>query len=53
MVAMFHKAMGDKGGVTVIEYAFLASLIAVAIAAVVGTVGTSLSITFTTIASSF
>ena len=47
------ELMGDRTGVSAIEYAFLASLIAVAIAAVVGTVGTSLAGTFSSIASSF
>jgi pilus assembly protein Flp/PilA len=53
MLTVVHGLLSDESGVSAIEYAFLASLIAVAIAAVVGTVGTSLSTTFATIASSF
>jgi pilus assembly protein Flp/PilA len=50
MFAALHRVLKDESGVTAIEYAFLASLIAVAIAGVVGTVGSSLSDTFTTVA---
>jgi pilus assembly protein Flp/PilA len=52
MTAALHRILNDESGVTAIEYAFLASLIAVAIAGVVGSVGGSLSTTFTTVASS-
>jgi pilus assembly protein Flp/PilA len=52
MLTALHRVLNDESGVTAIEYAFIASLIAVAIAGVVGTVGGSLSNTFTTIASS-
>ena len=41
----------DESGVTVIEYAFIGSLITVAIAAVVGTAGTNLTSVFMTVAS--
>jgi pilus assembly protein Flp/PilA len=50
MLAALHRVLNDESGVTAIEYAFLASLIAVAIAGVVGTVGGGLSDTFTTVA---
>jgi len=50
MLATLHRVLKDESGVTAIEYAFVASLIAVAIAGVVGTVGGSLSDTFTTVA---
>lgn len=50
MLGALHRVLNDESGVTAIEYAFIASLIAVAIAGVVGTVGGSLSTTFTTIA---
>ena len=49
MLAALHRVLNDESGVTAIEYAFLASLIAVAIAGVVGTVGGGLSDTFTTV----
>jgi len=42
----------DKSGVTAIEYGLIASLIAVVIIAVVGTVGGNLSNTFQTVANS-
>ena len=47
MLAALNRVFRDESGVTAIEYAFVASLIAVAI---VGTVGGSLSDTFTTVA---
>jgi pilus assembly protein Flp/PilA len=50
MLTALHRILNDESGVNAIEYAFIASLIAVAIAGVVGTVGGSLSTTFTTIA---
>jgi pilus assembly protein Flp/PilA len=39
--------LGDESGVTAIEYALIASLIAVAIIGAVTTVGTNLSTVFT------
>jgi pilus assembly protein Flp/PilA len=39
--------LGDEAGVTAIEYALIASLIAVAIIGAVTTVGTNLSTVFT------
>jgi pilus assembly protein Flp/PilA len=41
----------DKSGVAAIEYGLLAALIAVAAISVMGTVGTSLKNTFSTVAS--
>jgi len=40
----------DQSGVTAIEYGLIAALIAVAAVTVMGTVGTSLSSTFNTVA---
>jgi len=42
----------DEDGVTAIEYALIASLIAVAAVTVMGTVGTNLSGTFSKVAAS-
>jgi pilus assembly protein Flp/PilA len=52
MFAALHRVLNDESGVTVIEYAFVASLIAVAIAGVVGTIGGSVTTSFANIASS-
>lgn len=49
---MFSKLVADDSGVTAIEYGLIAALIAVVIIGVVATVGTSLSGTFSTVASS-
>ena len=46
------RFLKDQLGVTAIEYGLIASLIAVVIIGVVGTVGTKLSGTFNTVASS-
>ena len=46
------RFLKDKLGVTAIEYGLIASLIAVVIIAVVGSVGTGLSNTFSTVAKS-
>jgi pilus assembly protein Flp/PilA len=43
----------DESGVTAIEYALIASLIAVVIAAAVGVVGSSLNTLFTNVANCF
>jgi pilus assembly protein Flp/PilA len=42
--------MRDKDGATAIEYGLIAALIAVAAVTVMGTVGTNLSTTFSTVA---
>ena len=42
----------DQSGVTAIEYGLIAALIAVAAVTVMGTVGTNLSSTFSTVAGS-
>jgi pilus assembly protein Flp/PilA len=42
-----------EGGATAIEYAFIASLISIAIYAAASTIGTQLSSVFGTVASSF
>lgn len=50
--AIFSRFVKDQSGVTAIEYGLIASLIAVVIIAVVGSVGTGLSNTFSTVAKS-
>jgi len=47
-----RKLIQDLRGVTAIEYGLIASLIAIACVAVIGTVGTSLSTTFSQVAAS-
>jgi pilus assembly protein Flp/PilA len=47
---LFPHLVNDKSGVTAIEYALIAALIAVAAIAAFTLVGTSLSTTFSTIA---
>jgi pilus assembly protein Flp/PilA len=47
---LFPNLVNDKSGVTAIEYALIAALIAVAAIAAFTLVGTSLSTTFSTIA---
>jgi len=47
LIARFAK---DDSGATAIEYGLIAAGIAVAIIAIVGTVGTNLTATFTTVA---
>jgi len=49
---LFSRYVTDESGVTAIEYGLIASLIAVVIIAVVGTVGSNLSNTFQTVANS-
>lgn len=48
----FTRLMRDRSGVTAIEYALIASVIVVAIVATVSQIGTTLSGTFTTLATS-
>jgi pilus assembly protein Flp/PilA len=52
MRALFTKLIQDEAGVTAIEYGLIAALIAVAAVTVMTTVGTKLSGTFSTVASS-
>jgi len=49
---LFSRFVKDQSGVTAIEYGLIASLIAVVIIGVVGTVGTDLSGTFSKVAAS-
>ena len=49
---LFSRYVKDESGVTAIEYGLIASLIAVVIIGVVGTVGTDLSGTFSKVAAS-
>ena len=51
-MATFKQFLANEDGVTAIEYALLASLIAVFIVAAVQTVGTRLSTVFTEVGSS-
>jgi pilus assembly protein Flp/PilA len=51
-VRFFQDLINDKSGVTAIEYALIAALIAVAAIAAFTLVGTSLSTTFSMIANS-
>jgi len=46
------RLIEDRSGVTAIEYGLIAALIAVAAVVVMGTVGTNLSSTFSTVAGS-
>ena len=52
MKNLFSRFIADESGVTAIEYGLIAALIAVVIIGAVATVGTSLSGTFSTVASS-
>ena len=52
MLSLIARLVRDESGVTAIEYALIASLIAVAAVTVMGTVGTNLSGTFSKVASS-
>jgi len=52
MKTMFSRFVADESGVTAIEYGLIAALIAVIIIGAVSTVGTSLSGTFNSVASS-
>jgi pilus assembly protein Flp/PilA len=52
MSKLVHRFCRDDSGVTAIEYGLIAALIAVIIIGAVATVGTSLSGTFSTVASS-
>jgi pilus assembly protein Flp/PilA len=50
MFAVFSKLLRNQSGVTAIEYGLIAALIAVAAVTILGTVGTNLTATFTTVA---
>jgi pilus assembly protein Flp/PilA len=50
MFATLTKLLKNEAGATAIEYGLIAALIAVAAVTVMGTVGTNLSSTFSTIA---
>jgi pilus assembly protein Flp/PilA len=52
VLSLFSRLLRDQDGVTAIEYALIASLIGVAAATVMGTVGTNLSTTFSMVAAS-
>jgi pilus assembly protein Flp/PilA len=47
---MVRRLIGDRHGVTAIEYGLIAALIAVAAVVIMGTVGTNLSSTFSDVA---
>ena len=49
-MAVFSKFVNDQSGATAIEYGLIAAGISVAIVTVVGTLGTKLNATFTTVA---
>jgi pilus assembly protein Flp/PilA len=49
---LVHRLFRDESGVTAIEYGLIAALIAVIIIGAVTVVGTSLSTTFSTVATS-
>jgi Flp pilus assembly pilin Flp len=50
-VGLVVRLLNDRCGVTVIEYAFIASIISVAAYAAIGTIGGSLTVTFSKVAS--
>jgi pilus assembly protein Flp/PilA len=52
MSPLLRRFIGDKSGVTAIEYGLIASLIAVAVIVAVQTLGTSLQTVFTQVAGS-
>jgi len=52
VLSLVSRLVKDESGVTAIEYALIASLIAVAAVTVMGTIGTNLSGTFSKVASS-
>ena len=51
MLTIIPHLVKDKNGVAAIEYGLLAALIGVAVISVIGTVGTSLNNTFSTVPS--
>ena len=52
MISMLSKLIRDESGATAIEYGLIAALIAVVIILAVTAVGTNLSATFNTVATS-
>jgi pilus assembly protein Flp/PilA len=50
MFETFLKILRNEDGATAIEYGLIAALIAVAAVTIMGTVGTNLTATFTTVA---
>jgi pilus assembly protein Flp/PilA len=50
-VGLVVRLVKDRCGVTVIEYAFIASIISIAAYAAMGTIGGSLTATFSKVAS--
>jgi len=52
MTTLVRKYAKDRQGVTLIEYGLIAALIAVALATILGTVGTNLSTLFNTVSTS-
>jgi pilus assembly protein Flp/PilA len=48
-MTFFQRLLRDDSGATAIEYGLIAALIAVAAVTVLGTVGTNLTNTFTTV----
>ena len=51
MFVTFKKLLSNEDGATAIEYGLIAALIAVAAVTVMGTVGSNLKTTFSTVAS--
>jgi pilus assembly protein Flp/PilA len=51
MYAFFKQLIQDEAGVTAIEYGLIAALVAIAAIAAMTTLGTSLSSTFSNVAS--
>jgi pilus assembly protein Flp/PilA len=49
-MSFFQRLLRDDSGATAIEYGLIAALIAVAAVTVLGTVGTNLTTTFSTVA---
>ena len=50
MIATIKRLLSNQKGATALEYAFIASLISIAIYAAAGTIGTNLSSTFNSVA---
>jgi pilus assembly protein Flp/PilA len=51
MLSLISRLLRDHEGVTAIEYALVAALISIAAVALMGTIGTSLSTTYSNVAS--
>jgi len=52
MIAVLAKLFRDQDGATAIEYAVIASLVSIAAFVFIGSIGTSVSATFETVANS-